>query len=89
MGGGGGGCGGGESASGSRAVWGKPKLPSRLGFFCSLRSLGAEDVAALFPSGWESRVWIAEMGSLGETAKDGEKVGETGGPRGGEDGRAL
>ena len=45
------GGGGWESAPGSRAVSGKPERPSRPSFFCSLRSLEAEEVAALFPSG--------------------------------------
>ncbi|XP_010846065.1 PREDICTED: homeobox protein SIX1 [Bison bison bison] len=45
-----GGGGGRESAPGSRAVSGKPERPSQPSFFCSLRSLEAEEVAALFPS---------------------------------------
>lgn len=79
-----GGGGGGESTPGSRAGCAKPEHRGRPGFFCSPQSLGAEDVAALLPSGRKSQVWInsTEIGFLGEreTATGGEGVGETAGP---------
>lgn len=53
----------------------------RLDFLCSLPSLGAEDVASAFHSGWKKhRTWIqsVEMGFLGETGRKGERKGNMG-----------